>query len=301
MRKKLIGRLSKGYRQRVGLAQAILHNPDVLILDEPTAGLDPKQIIETRELIKGLGGEHTIVLSTHILPEVSMTCGRVVIINKGRVVAEDTPREPHAPPAGGGRPAAGGARRRGAADALRAVPGVLAVRRHSGEGGDDHLRGGGGARAATCARTLARAVVAGGLDLLSPAAQVGMSLEEIFLHLTTADAAEPAAPPPPEPSPAAVAEAQEVTVMTALRNVWALVEKEWRHYFGSPIAYVALFVWTRPVRVLLLRDLPGLPASTPCQTAAAGRHGAQALAQRHGDRARSCTTWRWWRSSSCPC
>src|ERR1700704_4548993 len=91
VRGTLIGRLSKGYRQRVGLAQAILHNPDVLILDEPTSGLDPKQIIETRELIKGLGGEHTIVLSTHILPEVSMTCGRVVIINKGRVVAEDTP------------------------------------------------------------------------------------------------------------------------------------------------------------------------------------------------------------------
>ncbi|HMC43091.1 MAG TPA: ABC transporter ATP-binding protein, partial [Acidimicrobiales bacterium] len=91
VRKTLIGRLSKGYRQRVGLAQAILNDPEVLILDEPTAGLDPKQIIETRELIKGLGGEHTIILSTHILPEVSMTCGRVVIINKGRVVAEDTP------------------------------------------------------------------------------------------------------------------------------------------------------------------------------------------------------------------
>ena len=91
MRTTLIGKLSKGYRQRVGLAQAILHNPDVLILDEPTAGLDPKQIIETRELIRGLGGSHTIILSTHILPEVSMTCGRVVIINKGRVVAEDTP------------------------------------------------------------------------------------------------------------------------------------------------------------------------------------------------------------------
>src|SRR6267378_105830 len=91
VRRKLIGQLSKGYRQRVGLAQAILANPDVLILDEPTAGLDPKQIIETRELIKSLGGDHTIVLSTHILPEVSMTCGRVVIINKGKVVAEDTP------------------------------------------------------------------------------------------------------------------------------------------------------------------------------------------------------------------
>ena len=85
------GKLSKGYRQRVGLAQAIIHNPDVLVLDEPTAGLDPKQIIETRQLIRDLGGSHTIVLSTHILPEVSQTCQRVVIINKGRVVAVDTP------------------------------------------------------------------------------------------------------------------------------------------------------------------------------------------------------------------
>src|ERR1700756_2998736 len=88
---KVLGKLSKGYRQRVGLAQAIIHNPDVLILDEPTAGLDPKQIIETRELIKELAGNHTIILSTHILPEVSQTCQRVVIINKGRVVAVDTP------------------------------------------------------------------------------------------------------------------------------------------------------------------------------------------------------------------
>ena len=85
------GKLSKGYRQRVGLAQAILHNPDVLILDEPTAGLDPNQIIGTRELIRSLSGDHTIILSTHILPEVAQTCERVVIINKGRVVAEDTP------------------------------------------------------------------------------------------------------------------------------------------------------------------------------------------------------------------
>jgi ABC-2 type transport system ATP-binding protein len=85
------GKLSKGYKQRVGLAQALIHNPDVLILDEPTAGLDPKQIIETRDLIRGLAGDHTIVLSTHILPEVAQTCQRVVIINKGRVVAVDTP------------------------------------------------------------------------------------------------------------------------------------------------------------------------------------------------------------------
>ena len=91
MANRLCAKLSKGYRQRVGLAQAIIHNPDVLILDEPTAGLDPKQIIETRELIKELAGDHTIILSTHILPEVSQTCDRVVIINKGHVVAVDTP------------------------------------------------------------------------------------------------------------------------------------------------------------------------------------------------------------------
>ncbi|MBV9438110.1 MAG: ATP-binding cassette domain-containing protein, partial [Acidobacteria bacterium] len=90
VRHKLLGKLSKGYRQRVGLAQAIIHNPDVLILDEPTAGLDPKQINETRDLIRSLAGDHTIVLSTHILPEVEQTCQKVVIINKGKLVATDT-------------------------------------------------------------------------------------------------------------------------------------------------------------------------------------------------------------------
>ena len=90
MRDRLISKLSKGYRQRVGLAQAIIHNPDVLILDEPTAGLDPKQINETRDLIKSLAGDHTIVLSTHILPEVEQTCERVIIINKGKVIATDS-------------------------------------------------------------------------------------------------------------------------------------------------------------------------------------------------------------------
>jgi ABC-2 type transport system ATP-binding protein len=90
VKKTLIGKLSKGYRQRVGLAQAIIHNPDVLILDEPTAGLDPHQIIETRDLIKGLAGSHTIILSTHILPEVEHTCERVIIIAKGKLVATDT-------------------------------------------------------------------------------------------------------------------------------------------------------------------------------------------------------------------
>jgi ABC-2 type transport system ATP-binding protein len=87
---RLIGNLSKGYKQRVGLAQTLVHNPAVLILDEPTVGLDPKQIIEIRELIKGLAGEHTVILSTHILPEVAATCQRVIVINKGRIVAQDT-------------------------------------------------------------------------------------------------------------------------------------------------------------------------------------------------------------------
>jgi ABC-2 type transport system ATP-binding protein len=87
---KLISKLSKGYRQRVGLAQAIIHNPDVLILDEPTSGLDPQQIKETRRLIKSLAVEHTIILSTHILPEVETTCEKVIIINRGRLVATDS-------------------------------------------------------------------------------------------------------------------------------------------------------------------------------------------------------------------
>jgi ABC-2 type transport system ATP-binding protein len=90
VREKLISKLSKGYRQRVGLAQAIIHNPDVLILDEPTAGLDPKQINETRDLIKSLAGDHTIILSTHILPEVEQTCEQVIIISKGKVIATDS-------------------------------------------------------------------------------------------------------------------------------------------------------------------------------------------------------------------
>src|ERR1700723_115035 len=92
VKKKLLGKLSKGYRQRVGLAQAIIHNPDVLILDEPTAGLDPKQINETRDLIKSLAGDHTILLSTHILPEVEQTCEQVLIINRGKLVATDSVR-----------------------------------------------------------------------------------------------------------------------------------------------------------------------------------------------------------------
>jgi len=196
VRTKLIGRLSKGYRQRVGLAQAILHNPDVLILDEPTAGLDPKQIIETRELIKGLGGDHTIILSTHILPEVSMTCGRVVIINKGRVVAEDTPENLTHRLRGAGALRLEARGVTGAIfDAIRTVPGVASIRQ-KGDGGTDIVAFEIEAEAGKDVRAeLARAVVQKGFDLLG-LSQVGMSLEEIFLHLTTTDAAVENPPPP---------------------------------------------------------------------------------------------------------
>jgi ABC-2 type transport system ATP-binding protein len=208
VRKTLIGRLSKGYRQRVGLAQAILHNPDVLILDEPTAGLDPKQIIETRELIKSLGGDHTVILSTHILPEVSMTCGRVVIINKGRVVAEGTPDDlTH-------RLRGAGALRvevRGETgpvfDLIRAVPGVAALKPRSDGGPDVVVFEVEAAAGADVRAGVARAVVEKGLDLLG-LHQVGMSLEEIFLHLTTTDAAAEA---PASPAPENEPEPKEVT------------------------------------------------------------------------------------------
>jgi ABC-2 type transport system ATP-binding protein len=188
------GKLSKGYRQRVGLAQAILHNPDVLILDEPTAGLDPKQIIETRQLIKELAGDHTIILSTHILPEVSQTCHRVVIINKGRVVAVDTPENLTA-------------RLRGSetmylqvdglgADvkaALEAVTGVtrvvLADTRGAATGFEIDSESGHDVR-----RDLAATVVSSGWGLLE-LRPMRMSLEEIFLHLTTEDVAAATAAP----------------------------------------------------------------------------------------------------------
>jgi ABC-2 type transport system ATP-binding protein len=178
------GKLSKGYRQRVGLAQALLHNPDVLILDEPTAGLDPKQIIETRELIKQLAGDHTIILSTHILPEVSQTCQRVVIINRGRVVAVDSPANLTR--------RLGGAQAvyvqvDGAADqapaALQRIAGITRVTEV------DRLEGVVGYELESDAghdlrRDIARAVVTSGWGLLE-LRPVRVSLEDIFLQLTT--------------------------------------------------------------------------------------------------------------------
>ena len=184
-------KLSKGYKQRVGLAQALIHNPEVLILDEPTAGLDPKQIIETRQLIRGLAGSHTIVLSTHILPEVAQTCQRVVIINKGRVVAVDTPENltnrltgaetmfiQVDAPAGEAGPA------------LASIPGVTRVVA-SDSGGTFEVESENGA---DIRRELARTVVTRGWGLLE-LRPMRMSLEEIFLQVTTDETAPEAAAP----------------------------------------------------------------------------------------------------------
>ena len=189
---RMCSKLSKGYKQRVGLAQALIHNPDVLILDEPTAGLDPKQIIETRQLIKELAGDHTIILSTHILPEVSQTCHRVVIIAKGHVVAVDTPANLMARLQGSETlyvqlDAAGSS----AASVLQGLPGVKRVVEADRQGGivgyeveserEHDIR-----------RELARAVVTSGWGLLE-LRPMRMSLEEIFLSLTTEEAQTPAA------------------------------------------------------------------------------------------------------------
>jgi ABC-2 type transport system ATP-binding protein len=192
MANRQCGKLSKGYKQRVGLAQALIHNPDVLILDEPTAGLDPKQIIETRQLIKDLAGDHTVVLSTHILPEVSQTCQRVVIINKGKVVAVDTPDNLTARLRGSETmyvqvdPA--GATTTDVGAALSGVAGVTRVveteRRNGLIGYEVESEQGRDVR-----RELARSIVVNGGWGLVELRPMRMSLEEIFLSLTTDDAA----------------------------------------------------------------------------------------------------------------
>jgi ABC-2 type transport system ATP-binding protein len=188
---ELIKRLSRGYRQRVGLAQALVHDPDVIILDEPTVGLDPKQIIEVRHLIKSLAGSHTIVLSTHILPEVSMTCDRVVIINRGRVAAVDTPERLTAGLRGGQRvrvEVRGEAKKLGAT--LEGLDGVESVAAEPASDGRAtatvETAPGRDLRGAIAAR-----VVAAGFELLELRA-ASASLEEVFLQLTTTESAEAA-------------------------------------------------------------------------------------------------------------
>lgn len=191
--RKLIGKLSKGYRQRVGLAQAIIHNPDVLILDEPTSGLDPKQIHETRDLIRSLAGEHTIILSTHILPEVEQTCDHVVIISKGKLVAKDSVEHLTSRLQGQEAVSVEVVAREGALDnavvqqRLEQIPGVSRVvhrdARKTGQVFEVESLPGKNVRG-----DVARAVVESGWNL-NELRSVAVSLEEIFLELTATDTA----------------------------------------------------------------------------------------------------------------
>ena len=183
-RKSIIGKLSKGFRQRVGIAQAILHEPQVLVLDEPTIGIDPIQVVDTRSLIKELGHEHTVILSTHILPEVSMVCQRVLIIHEGQIMAEDSPKNLAERLQGvervqveirGPEPQV--------TRALNSIRGVVRVANVE-EDGERNIYTVEAKRGLDLRSTISRVVISNGWGLLS-IQLVGMSLEEIFLKLTT--------------------------------------------------------------------------------------------------------------------
>ena len=186
-RHELIKRLSRGYKQRVGLAQALVHDPEVIILDEPTVGLDPKQIIEVRHLIKGLAGSHTIILSTHILPEVSMTCDRVVIINRGRIAAIDTPANLTQQLKGGQNVLLEVAADQNAVStAVREIPGVRKVTAEPA-GGNGRVALMVEVSAGQDVRSQIAARIVGKGWPLYELRGVNLSLEEIFLELTTED------------------------------------------------------------------------------------------------------------------
>ncbi len=225
VKNSLIGKLSKGYRQRVGIAQALIHNPPVLILDEPTSGLDPEQQREARQLIASLSGDHTIILSTHILSEVEQSCSKVIIINDGRIVAVDSVANLHT-------------RRRGAEKVLievagappveirkrlELVTGVAHVVSHDGRPGTSAFEVE-GLDGSSVRPDLARAVVQAGWNLteLRP---VGESLEEIFLELTKSEATRPT---------------QRRRTGSPMRNILTICGKELRSYFTSPIAYLLM-------------------------------------------------------------
>jgi ABC-2 type transport system ATP-binding protein len=182
-----IANLSKGMRQRVGLAQSLLHEPDVLILDEPTIGLDPAQIRDVRSLIQEIGEERTVLLSTHILSEAQQVCDRVIIINKGRIVAEDSPERLQGRLTGVQRVVL---KVRGDADGLKKVidqvPGVMRVAASADHGFEFDTAPGQDARP-----EVARAVVNAGYDILE-LRPIGLSLEDIFLELTRDEPSPPA-------------------------------------------------------------------------------------------------------------
>jgi ABC-2 type transport system ATP-binding protein len=191
----LIKKLSRGFKQRVGIAQAVVHNPDVVILDEPTVGLDPTQRSEVRHLIKGLAGEHTIILSTHILSEVETTCDRVIIINKGKIAAIDTPENLTSQLKGGERVRViVRGKADGLEDTLGTIEGISRVELEALQPGDH------GGTSATVESDLgldlrgkiASAVVHSGYELLELRA-ISLSLEEIFMQLTTEEKEEKAA------------------------------------------------------------------------------------------------------------
>jgi len=189
VRRQVIGTLSKGYRQRVGLAAAILHDPKVLVLDEPTVGLDPKQIIAIRELIRELGREHTLLLSTHILPEVELLCQKVMIVDRGRIVAEGSPAELRERWQGAfGVAVELAAPVTGVAEALAELPGVESAAAADGEGRRFRLSC---ARGADPRGDVFRLAAARGWPLVELAA-TRASLEDVFVRLTTRDEDAPA-------------------------------------------------------------------------------------------------------------